>query len=62
MKRFLPLLVLLACIGPEVIARSAIRRVDFNNFTFHPFWSRRLIKLNGEPNRNAVASSNDTPN
>ena len=47
MKRFLPALVVVvfACCGSDVIARSVIRRIDFNNFTFHQFWGRRPIKL-----------------
>jgi hypothetical protein len=47
MKRFVPILVVVAFAyaAPNVVARSTIRNIDFNNFTFHQFWGRRPIKL-----------------
>ena len=47
MKRFLPILIAVAFAyaAPNVVARSAIHSVDFNNFTFHQFWGGRAIKL-----------------
>ena len=46
-KQTLTLLIILLACSHGAIAKptSRIRRIDFNNFTFHQFWGRRSLKL-----------------
>jgi hypothetical protein len=49
MKRFLPILVVFfAFVAPNVAARSAIRNIDFRNFTFPGIFEKRITLRNGK--------------
>ena len=50
MKRVFPILVVIAFafVAPTATARSAIRRVDFRNFTFPGVFEKRITLRNGK--------------